>query len=82
MNDAAALVKSMDDHPEVWKVDTYHAIHESGVQIWVGTGPVYIQAPVQIWFGVIDKCRIGAAVKRLKSHIVQGKLLCRQEHSI
>ncbi len=82
MNDAATIIKSMDENPDSWVVGNYRATHKSGVSLWIdGFMYVRVDKPVSIAFGTIDKWRVLSALKRLKSYIIQGKLGCKQEPS-
>ena len=60
----------MECNSEDWKIDNYHAIHRSGVKIWIGNGILgyHIEKPTYQDLGWIDKFKLHKQIKNLKKN--------------
>ena len=61
----------MDCKPEEWRIDNFHAIHKSGLKIWIGNGLLgyHIEKPTYQELGFIEKYKLHSKLKILSTKI-------------
>ncbi len=58
----------MDCNSKDWTIDNFHAIHRSGLKIWIGNGILgyHIEKPINQDLSFIDKYKLHKKLKNLK----------------
>ena len=61
------ILHNMSRNPADWKLDKYHALHKSGVKIWIGNGlySYHIEKPEYQELGLIERFRLYKQIKLL-----------------
>ena len=61
------ILHNMSRNPDDWKLDKYHALHKSGVKIWIGNGlySYHIEKPEYQELGMIERFRLHKQIKLL-----------------
>ena len=73
------ILHNMSRNPDDWRVNKYHALHKSGVKIWIGNGlySYHIEKPKYQELGFIERFRLHKQIKLLNKNknILSCKIL-------
>ena len=66
-NNLNIILHNMDCNSEDWRINTFHAIHKSGLKIWIGNGLLgyHIEKPKYQELGWIEKYKLHRQLKHL-----------------
>tara|TARA_B100000700_G_C14594218_1_gene646060 strand:- start:383 stop:637 length:255 start_codon:yes stop_codon:yes gene_type:complete len=67
-NNLNIILHNMDCNSKDWTIDNFHAIHRSGLKIWIGNGILgyHIEKPINQDLSFIDKYKLHKKLKNLK----------------
>ena len=61
------ILHNMARNPDDWRVDDFHALHKSGVKIWIGNGlfGYHLEKPEYQEIGFFEKFKLHKEIKLL-----------------
>ena len=61
------ILHNMSRNPSDWKINEFHALHKSGVKIWIGNGfySYHIAKPEYQELGLFERLRLHKQIKML-----------------
>ena len=61
------ILHNMSRNPTDWKINKFHALHKSGVKIWIGNGlySYHIEKPEYQELSLIERLRLHKQIKQL-----------------
>ena len=62
------ILHNMARNPDDWRLDDFHALHKSGVKIWIGNGlfGYHLEKPENQEIGFIEKFKLHQQIKILR----------------
>jgi len=63
------ILHNMSSNPKDWRIDNFHAIHRSGLKIWIGNGLIgyHIEKPIYQELSWYEKFKLHKQIKILKN---------------
>jgi hypothetical protein len=68
------ILHNMARKPDDWRLDDFHALHKSGVKIWIGNGlfGYHLEKPEYQEIGFLEKFKLHQQIKLLHENKKNG----------
>ena len=68
------ILHNMARNPNDWRLDDFHALHKSGVKIWIGNGlwGYHLEKPEYQEIGFFEKLKLHQQIKLLNENKKNG----------